>query len=326
MNVIEGKAPFADFGTGLGQGLAALANHKLNEITQRKQQAQTAQGLQGLFPNAKPHELNAWSQLSPELLNTVVKNKLQEPGNQAYAQLLQQAYSGGEGNGQSSTEIPLGGINSKQATDLLKFQADLDQKREVNQLKKQQLIEGENKPYLADLDKKYTASTDIHSLALELKQLLDTGKVLTGLTGKYTPELLQNTETQAFDAKSKELATYLAGQGRGVATNFKIRLAQESKPLLSHKKETQEKLLGDVIEKTGKVLKEDKARQAVLARNKGLQPANLKHQVQEELKKPQYKLDLPSNIYEDGTEVTEGDIIKVKGIQFERKNGEWEKV
>ncbi len=324
MNVIEGKAPFADFGTGLGQGLAALANHKLNEITRNKQQAQTAQGLQGLFPNAKAQELHAWSQLSPELLNTVVKNKLQEPGNQAYAKLLQQAYSSGEGSEQS--DIPLGGINSKQATDLLKFQADLDQRREVNQLKKQQLIEGENKPYLADLDKKYTASTDIHSLALELKQLLDTGKVLTGLTGKYTPELLQNTETQAFDAKSKELATYLAGQGRGVATNFKIRLAQESKPLLSHKKETQEKLLGDVIEKTGKVLKEDKARQAVLARNKGLQPANIKHLIQDELKKPQYKLNLPDALYDDGQEVKEGDLIEERGIKFLRRNGEWEKV
>jgi hypothetical protein len=322
------------FGQGLSQGLQSLLNNKINQVHQQQQQQRTAQGLQSLLPNATPQEIQNLAMLPQDTLNLFVKQKLQEPGNQAFSNLLQQMYGPPQAEGQAgeagqAPQLNLqnaGPINQKQALDLIKLQSDIEQKKEIQNLKKQQLVEGENRPYLADLDKRVSGARDIYPLVQELMGLLDTGKVATGIAGKYTPGLLQSTETQQFDSKAKELATYLAGAGKGQATNMKVRLAQESKPLLEHKPETQRALLEDALNKYGKIMKEDEARNQILAENQGLQPKNLKFKVQEYLKKPQNRLDLPANTYEDGTEVQEGDLIKVKGIQFERKNGKWEKV
>ena len=174
MNVIRDTTAGGDignaFGTGLGQGLQILAQNKLAQIQQKQQQTQLAQGLKGLFPNANPNELHSLSSLPPEILNTYVKQKLQEPGNQSYMKALQSLLGGEQQQQpqqdhvlnelmnreqgfsplemdkalamQNQTEQPkqtpeLGtGINAKQFKDIL----DVKQKQDALELKKQSMV------------------------------------------------------------------------------------------------------------------------------------------------------------------------------------------
>lgn len=90
-------------------------------------------------------------------------------------------------------------------------------------------------------------SDQMEGIANEMLALLDTGKVGTGITGAYSPIFLQSDESQQFEALSNELAGLLASRS-GVATNFKIKLAQSMKPNLRQSTNTQRKLAEKIIE------------------------------------------------------------------------------
>lgn len=200
-------------------------------------------------------------------------------------------------------------------------------KKELVDIKHQQLIDSRNAPYLKKLDADIGPAESLNAKARKLKALLTTGNVSGGVFGGLTPTRLQNTETQQFDSGAKELATELAGTGKGVATNYKIKMAQEAKALLNHLPKTQEELVNDVIEKTDKVIKADHARQEVIEQNHGNQPPNIKFAVAQKLKEPKYIYDLPlGDRYEDGGEISEGDILKAGGKEFERVQGDWQEI
>lgn len=108
---------FGQIGSGLGEGLALLAQQRLAQMQQRTQQAKTAGGLQAL--GFDPQQAQLLSSLEPNILQNVVKQKLQAPSQQAFAQALfgelggQQPTSGIES---LQTELP---STVSQAPDLL---------------------------------------------------------------------------------------------------------------------------------------------------------------------------------------------------------------
>jgi hypothetical protein len=89
-------------------------------------------------------------------------------------------------------------------------------------------------------------ANQMEGIANEMIALIDTGKVGSGIAG-YAPTVLQGDESQQFDALSNELASLLASRS-GVATNFKIKLAQSMKPNLRQSTKTQRKLAEKIIE------------------------------------------------------------------------------
>lgn len=97
---------------GLGSGLEALAQQKLQQIKQRNLAQQLQQGY-----GFKPEEAQAFSQLPPELQQQAFKEKLAAPGKQANLSILNQLQGGGQ-----PINIPEGaGITNKEALDLAKF-------------------------------------------------------------------------------------------------------------------------------------------------------------------------------------------------------------
>ncbi len=99
-------------------------------------------------------------------------------------------------------------------------------------------------------DRAYVAietADQMESIANEMQELLDTGEVDSGVSGKFYPNVLQNEATQQFETLSNELALILASRS-GVATNFKIKLAQSMKPNLAQKPETQKALVKRILQ------------------------------------------------------------------------------
>lgn len=89
------------FGSGLSSSLNYLAQNKMQQMAQKQQQAQLGQALQAL---GLPAEL---ASLPESVQSTFIKQKLQEPQNQAYAQALQGILGGGETSG-----LGLGGLSA----------------------------------------------------------------------------------------------------------------------------------------------------------------------------------------------------------------------
>jgi DNA-binding protein H-NS len=100
-------------GTGLSAGIQGLAQHKLSEIEQQKGIRKTASGLQAL---GAPAEL---ANLPENLQQVVLKQFLQQPGQNAYASALSSLLGAGQSE---SKDVPnLQGLNQQQASELTKI-------------------------------------------------------------------------------------------------------------------------------------------------------------------------------------------------------------
>jgi len=124
--IIDLFTPGADLSKGLGTGLQQLAHHKIGEMVQQKQQQQQASGIQNLLGFSQ-QQASALSQLPPEIQQLYIKQALESPQQEAFAQALGQASSGAQQQpsqeGQQLTnkqQIPAR-LNSKQALEVAKF-------------------------------------------------------------------------------------------------------------------------------------------------------------------------------------------------------------
>ena len=216
--------------------------------------------------------------LPPDTLNLGIKNSLNQPGEQAYAQAINQLLGG------EQAALPEGArLNAKQATDLANLQFKKQESEEKRREKRQSTINATNKTYNEALDKAYNINQKIADLGEELKELAKTGKVASGLEGQLKPQWLLNDESRRFDAIGQELATLIAAQS-GVPTNFKIKLAQASKPNLTHSTKTQIELADHLINQTKKVAGRAEIRNKLIEENNGEQPANLASMVEKQYK------------------------------------------
>ncbi|HTJ49058.1 MAG TPA: hypothetical protein VL443_06345 [Cyclobacteriaceae bacterium] len=109
-------------GSALSTGLQNLVSHKLNAIQEQKQRQQTMTGLQALGYNAQ--QAAQLAHLDPQSLQQVVKQKLAEPGEQAYAQALGSLLGNQQPNMAQEQQVqPEPGINlnAKQKLQLKKY-------------------------------------------------------------------------------------------------------------------------------------------------------------------------------------------------------------
>lgn len=97
-DILRNPSVGGNLGSALGAGLSALAHQKIGEIQNRNlqafQQQQTAQGLQSL--GISPQEALGLSFLSPDILKSVISQRLQAPSQEAFAQGIAALLGGGE--------------------------------------------------------------------------------------------------------------------------------------------------------------------------------------------------------------------------------------
>ncbi len=139
---------------------------------------------------------------------------------------------------------------------------------------KQNAINRQNTPFLKGLTKAQENAETALNVLNHMEELLNTGKVSSGLFHGNVPSVLQNTESQLFESDANTLAQQLAGQ-TGVPTGFKIKFAQNLKPKLTDREDTQKKRIQQLKKEAEKVLKKAQLRDELIEENGGEQPANL---------------------------------------------------
>lgn len=340
------NAPLAQ---SLGMGLNQYIGAHLQDMLQQKSLTQRLPGLQQLFPQHSPETLQSLASLDPNLLREVYKSEARRPGEEAFAQSLA-ALLGGQ-----APNIQGGGLNQDQALKLaeLYFQkqqqeanaaqraetSDLRRetaesnrliKEKADQERRQKRIEAGNKPYLAQLAKGEELATNMINILDQMQALYDTGKVRSGIKGRL-PSLLQNTESQQFEALGNDLAALVAANG-ATATDFKLKFAQNRKPNLTQRPETQQELLNKIRKDATRVLDMSRLRDDLILSNEGIQPENIHTLINRAYKETKRSpgqntkvetLKNDSTLYGEGDEAIDESTGQVKQIF---KGGRWVKV
>ncbi len=305
VQIIQGLG--SKLGTGIGQGLMDLANNRMGKIQQRELNQRTSQGLQAL--NFNPQEASALANLDPQILQNVVKQRLAAPNEANYLQALQSLLGGDQQtaqmpqgqqglphqqilNGQQQTpqgaqfqmgtRLPQGGINAQQATKL----AELAQSQIAEKSKAQRHIESINAPILKQIQEEAAPARRVEKITNDLSKLLDTGKVITGLTGRLTPKELQTEEGQEFLSQLNQLVLEKAQLGKGVPTKLRLTLEQLSKPDVWQKPKTIKNLLDKIKNdpETKLLIAKDVAREQLEQEFGDAQPKNFKSLIEKRAK------------------------------------------
>lgn len=278
----------ASLGGGLGRGLAALAESKLDRMISADRRTQDKQKLVSLGipeheaeylaqqdPDTQWQSARQWliaggapAEMLPETLDQ--DWNITPEQEQAAQEQIKQATGQQQGPATALQQLekkqePLNAMGTNIAQALAPQTPALAQPKPVPQAPKRPKGLGEafaiaqekapksakEQKVPADVRKRADLAIDtadqMEAIATEMLSLLETGNVLEGWKGGVTPIYLQNDETQQFEALSNELASLLASRS-GVATNFKIKLAQSMKPNLRQSTNTQKKLAEKILE------------------------------------------------------------------------------
>lgn len=307
-------------GQSLGQGIQGLVQQRLADTLQQRQQSKLAENLQSLGLPA------ALAGVSPQLQSLFAKQQIQAPQQASYVQALE-ALQRGE-------QPELGGLGPEHAKNIVQLQQQKIQDEFLRQNtealrslrektaagtqeeKTLKRIETTNKPYLERLSKGVDLAANIKDKASQMLDLLNTGKVASGVSG-YVPGVFQSPETQQFDALANELATFIAGNA-GVATNFKIKTAQEYKPNIRQSPITQRARLNDLVDKANDIILTDRIKNKIIEQNNGEQPKNIESKIRKKLHI--YKKLPDASLYDEGT------VGEENGIKFQIIDGQWNEI
>lgn len=196
-----------ELGTGLGQGLQALANQKMQGMLQQRQKASAMQGLQAL--GFDPQEAQQLSGLDPNIQRELVKQKMMAPQQQAFAQALQGLLGGEQQQGtpqegmadqgfdqqqntytdsmgQVREKPPAGspkgsvipaGLTQQQATELAKMGIQQKQFKERLSHEDKKEIRKEVVPYIKEVQDKAVAAKENDMRLKKMENLINTGKL-----------------------------------------------------------------------------------------------------------------------------------------------------
>jgi hypothetical protein len=256
------------FGTGLGAGLQSLANMKLNEITQQKQQAKASQfwknvGLEGLGLEYQPESIQKSILDRLEGLNlggNQMQSQQQQP--QMLDQLLdrQEGFSPNElDQTLASNEQPAGGLKiganpmERRHKETLENQNKLSKdkqefEREKLDIKQKHAQQTANRSIIKGVTEDFTNYKKIKNISSKMLDILRKNKDKWPEWSGYLPEKLhRDPEVRRYLKYKNQLTSLLAGARKGQPTNFKVKLEQQSGPELSQPFETQETVLQDFV-------------------------------------------------------------------------------
>lgn len=315
-----------NIGQALGTGLQQLAQMKLHDIQGKLHKTQNVQGLQSLLPGKEQSFYQNLAGIDPALQQLFLKEELKKPGEQAYANALNQIL-GIPSAQQEQPSQQIGQINSKQATDLAKLQ----QGQEKLRLQKQQILQ----PWAKSIEEAGSPARKIRYAASNALKILNTGKAFTGISGAITPTLLQSEEGQELVTLLNDIVLQKAQLGKGVPSRLRLQLEQLSKADIWQKP----KVIKNILTRTlndPEVLKDSAKAQAleeIGAEFEDNLPENAKSLVAKRAKEIEKELRAPASKFTkeslpDPSKYKEGQVAKnpeTGEIEYIIENGKWEK-
>lgn len=283
--------------TGLGSGLS----RSLEQLAQKK-----ALGALGI----SPEQAQGLAGLNPQVQSIALKQMLQQPQNQAFAQALSGMLGGSTPKNEQMGQVPPQ-LNSQQALQL----AQLGMQRESNEIKRQQAIEKSNAPYIKEIKDQSVPAKELDQILDDTLNLLNTGKIQTGPLKSLIPDRLQNQETQAFVSNLNEIVTRKAQLGKGVPSRQRLLLEQLAKAQTWQKPEAIKYILNRLKRGTLESLVTENIADQIIQENNGMQPKGLENIVKQRIAKTK---GLPSPL-----QYSEDAIIEANGKRFARSGNTW---
>ncbi len=323
---------------GLSSALQGLAQHKVNEIQQKK----VAQTLGNAFPDLPKGSLQFLSQLPPK----EQMEYLQGLGEQERAQQPQgqQQQPGELTEEQIMKYLPqfLQSPEAQQAfspeehAELLKMVSQPQQTQKPEQgLKLSQLgagkTKGVNVQVQNNIDRKYQKYNDyvdnardnadsIINTGEKLKSLVEKGDVSEGLVGDIREKFPfglagANENTREFVSNANQLIDDSANLIKGVATNFKIKLKQAAKVNLGMPNDVKLRRIQQAVDSAQKARDIGDIRDQIVEENGGI-PENLPTLVRKRYQKWEQEHSKGPDL--DTKDYADDDVVEENGVLYEK--------
>ena len=299
INVIKPEDMGYNFGGELGQSTGRGLKKIVDSLIQKKQKevqhhtllnaGYSPEDISIIQAGLSPQQLQIMQSLTPDETNQTPENMIasmgqsqgREPNN--ISSLL--------GQGQNNLPQPLMGNQQPQIQQPQQPTSPTQQPKSFAQrfskggpsgngttAQKQSLIDRSNANYNKNQSKGYEIAQQTTEILDNMEELLNTGKVASGIKGRVLPEWLQTDETQLFDKYSNTLAGLLAQQ-YGVPTAMKIKFSQSQKPNISQNAGTQRELIKRLRQEAERPLLMNEIKEQLIAENGYQQPENLETRV-----------------------------------------------
>ncbi len=282
-----GQALGTGLSSGISTGLNNLINSKMQQVQQQRAQQQGSAFWKGL---GLPDQIANQFALAPESVQKSLLDRLEGINIGGQQQQMQSQQLPNQLQQQAQQPQQQGGLRLGANPVERRQQAQLQQQaqlhREAQQQRAQQHSERLNAPVLKQIEERAIPARNISNIASELTDLLNTGKVITGIKGRFTPKELQTEEGQEFLAKINELVLQKAQLGKGVPTKLRLSLEQLSKPDVWQKPQAIKKLLSDIQNQPEiqRDIASDQARQEIIQEVGENQPKNIKALIEKRTK------------------------------------------
>ena len=274
----------AGLSSGLSQGLESLAARKTEDLKKKNQLASLLSG--GFTPEEADFIMNNPS-LAPSYVKSLSASALPQNMNQNGLGQLQ---------GQSpQPEAAAANVKEQLSRPSVREQLANSEKNQLQQQKleneKYQQVIKRNAPLRQKSSKGYSIGEEMLTVIDNMEKTLNQGGVRSGVSGQLLGGYFSEPSS-TFDAESKKLAS-LRVQGQGVATNFKLKFAQQQKPSLDQPEGTQRALLEEARQEAYKLMAPQEAINAIIDANGGKEPDDLESLTYKYLKE-QYPKDVSS--------------------------------
>jgi len=312
-------------GTGLGSGLAALAQQKLQQVQQRNQQQRVATGLEGI-PGITPEQAQQLSNLDAPML-TQILGDIQKTQREREFMESQKSINPSQQGDAFSNITPR---NQREAFEIAKERASHAEKKYQHILK-------ENEPWKKTFVKKQEYATELDKPLTELEDLLHgrsnlKGPVASGLSaGGFAPTLFGNEATQRADMLINGIVAIEAqGFGGPVLTKAKQQLAASKKLSLTKQREVQLRAAQDLREEVDRIKKEGEIYNSIIQDNDGKQIPNMAEAIESRYKKLQHdEKRIAKEVFQylpSPSSVEPGQIFDIPeaGIAVKSNGSEWE--
>lgn len=282
-----------NFGGELGQSTGRGLKNIVDSLIQNKQRevqhntllnsGYSPEDISIIQAGLSPQQLQIMQSLTPSQNNQTAENMIASMGQPQGGQ--SNNLSSLLGQGQNNLHQPIMGNEQPQMQQQQGQPKSFAQRFSKNvpggtTTQKQSLIDRSNANYNKTESKGYEIAQQTGEILDNMEELLNTGKVASGLKGRALPEWLQTDETQLFDKYSNTLAGLLAQQ-YGVPTGMKIKFSQSQKPNISQNAGTQRELIKRLRKEIQRPLLMHEIREQLISANDYQQPENLETRVNE---------------------------------------------
>lgn len=272
-------------GTGIAQSLNALAQNKMQQIQQRNQQKQNAQGLSSL-QGFSPEMAESLSALDPQILAKVLPGIQQSQREQQFAQQFQTQPEQMGVQGKNNPLMPEGfpaPRNSKEALELGKIA-----------LKQRQVLDKETLPAYQEITREAKVAKNNDKRLDKLEKLAIKGNLGSPLANSLIDTLshgifgvginlnrLKTADAQEFEKISSEFVKDAKEIFGSRITDNDLKAFMKTVPTLSNSREGMLQIINNLkVSNAAAKVKKDVADQ-IISENGGSRPANFEQLVEE---------------------------------------------